>query len=1549
MAQGERPDDVAAFYDDMGAQMLELAKKLNGKISVRAFDVKPNEKDKRSWLVTSEDGRKEGIEWLLDSKNGPPAFIEQAKQMLWANAGFLRFAAAHGIDPKNRGIEFFAPDVRSADDVRRFREMLAEAERQLREEGKIVGVLPPLRFGAMFERPMNKDQIRAILAVSDFGSVGTRDLSKKLNVDNPFNARFRRMVKDVVGVAAEFKDKEVHVCGLQSSNDFLITDLHSIPGVPKSALPSFSVFDVDAPRVQEYLRVLNSEPIDELADLITTAGHDFSQGSIEALKDAVRAVRAKRTELLRADPIYKEALHRFQVQAGADMAVQANLEKKGGVVQLTWVKVEGPEGESISNDEAGRVGFDYSFLIPVARMIVEGLKFRGPHPVLQYLNRMAQNFIDREKVFLDPRYEDTFAHVGDRQDIFGLLHPGSTGGVGNASASIIAPSSASDAIAHSVTRVFVKGKIPVVPAGWVLEIEGSSNFSQRDLRAMLQAGSVPGEDGYDIERVKDKAIAIAKRKKITVDRSRLEDDKATAVISLGRKPDCELLIRRKRMSTAAVGAAIRTKLGGEMVAIPVPADGRPFFSDEERANLSMNGINPKKIWTRQTLLPVEREDDVAVAIGLSEGLNDIGWLHAQGVVEDKIPALSIDEDGTITMFMLWFAKGAPKLYKVRFGTNVKDLKDAIAEIEKQKVEMNATEAIDSAVLQQSALAARLAVVWDTLGETSRAQNVMRDWRGRVKANALDKIRWQAVGLYMKAFEAMRGDFRADGSLSTRASATAASIFTLAFQMLMREPELREFAAFMELPVLIRRNHYWLTQQSFGAAYSPAGELKDNNKLADAFRHFAAALNFAEGGYDTRMIGNSMRLKPIVDEYKRWYVQRWASVRVPVHGIARGPSLSEKIRMALQLYFEHGDRLATYQRRLKDSGGHLLLAVLVATALVGESFDTQARILNFLLYDDDGRKILHDLETAQSATVQSVLTKNIPDRIVEIQMRAPDWLLPIPFISIDRIVIRSKLLEVLPKIEAHPKAHQMLQELVRIANAKAPGLSAIGDTPRRIDYLKKSIDFINMMIDFPRTLGRNPVPVLRIFNSVITQYAVALKNDLKAYPKARAMQALFEKRFFDRTEFVKFFEGLTHEGRRIYSEEEIRGFERQRDAALGDHRKHLDNLERQTSNVAPRKKPRPLSLPYYIALLRGAENPERFIRPGYRIEMIAVLPVLLTGSFWVAPILAGYAALHAFVWFATEIKNPTSNQSRSQLAWTAAGLMLWHLAAFLPYIFLGVYAAQPAASQFTVVAGWFAAAIWHILFDETQSRQKTNPLTRSGFFLNLGLLLGAGSLALVWILRPELPAVTGAISGVLMLLLSSLGQSPTGEGGEDRDDYAMIKALLSQEGVPSPEDRFGDKIWQNVAVTSDGKQLSIFESLNPHGNFGIAFVVMVEGSSRHRHIVLKPNEVNDDFNPYREILKSALKNAAGVAQHQQTVEAARRQQEEEAAQRLAERKKLWEQTDEYRQRVDNIAKLRRDNASIPSLSKDGVSLAEFLRMLTVAYESFPEDIRYRKDF
>jgi hypothetical protein len=1284
LAQGNRPASEAAFYDDIGKKLLRMAQTLKGRSAVRTFDFKPNDKD--SWLLKSGN-KLGGLRWLLDSDEGRRAYIELTKQVILVETK-LR---AEGV-PYTQGLDYFPPDVRSVKDIEDLLALNQIAYTELIASG--AKRLARIRFGAMIEYPdLKPETIEQIVQdpAVEFISIGTRDLTENTVNQTVFEPGFRRTIRDVALACAK-KGIPLRLCGMQAANEYVITDVYAMKELNDATLPIFTVEEGDEPRLKSFVRALYSLGRDNLNPAIHDG--DYGEGSVKALKAATAAIREKRTAMLRKEPAYLEARDRHAVQRGPKSAIRAHLEmEKSGVVYVTDVDVSGPKGEVVSYEEAGLVGFAYSLLTPVALMLKDGLKYRGSNRVLRYLARLGQHFIDRKTMLADARYRYRLAHVGGRNDKFDLVHAGATGLFGYEDISVVAPSEniSSEGFANSLTRVYVNGEIPVIPGGYAVIVEASPLFDSADIKTIIGRGRIINRDDFDMEKMRKAAVVIAKKKSwggripnIAVDdgTSLFDDNKIFSSIAIGQPGGHDVFIRKVRLSEAAVSAGIRMKLGGSMAAVPVPAEERRHFSPIEKGTFAKFQINPKSMWTQQTLMRAENPDDIAIAIGIPRTLTNVGWIP--GLKENEIPGTSVDETGTVTTRVLWLARGQVRLYQLQFSTNINDLKKELDN------EPNS--------LKRSEIAAKLALAWIELGELERAQILLKDWLGKahVQRVRLEEKRWAVVSLYFQGHEKIRSGVNSATSLTTRV-ADVVGLYEKAQRILSTEPGLADLRDAVGLPQIIRRYHYWLANENIAAAYSNGSST--NPRIFEALRSTKKALKFSDGGYDTRIIENRMHLKGLVDPYEQWLARQWANKK-------REPSLRIRMGKALELFSQQRAHLDGYDKYLSKHGGNLLLSILCATALATEPLDVQQRILNYLLFNERGKSLLNDLQLVTGSDSKKALASELAKHIDRVQATAPKWLHPLPSIPTDRVVLRSLLAKIFPKIQAYDETHDVLLDLVRIANAKARILTVLGDQPRRVMYLKEAVDFIDLMLQYPRTLAGedvNPIPAMRVFSSVMEQYV-----EVTSESGWMAKKQLVQKRLFDSETFHSFLKGLTYEGLTIYSDDQIEKLEIERRKIEPEHRAHLELLASQAGQTTPIGNASP-ELPTGALPWFGARNP--MLIGAWAGALIVGLNVLFRHSIvWLAIVNVGILAFLFFghkYWGIVQRDgsllrgSAVSWSMAAQATWTAAssylGVLIFMLGSAFPMI-----ANDPIAYKILVTAAVLAGASVHAYRNRSES-------------------------------------------------------------------------------------------------------------------------------------------------------------------------------------------------------------------------------------------------------
>jgi phosphotransferase system enzyme I (PtsI) len=151
-----------------------------------------------------------------------PALGLRSLRLLFAHPDLLRTQVRAVLQASAEGpLRLLLPMVTSADDVRRVRELVARCHEELRREG--VRHDPDLPIGAMIESPAGAVLAEEILAVSDFISVGTNDLTMYLlSVDrdaahlapfyDPFHPAVIRTLRRLADQAAA-AGKPLSVCG----------------------------------------------------------------------------------------------------------------------------------------------------------------------------------------------------------------------------------------------------------------------------------------------------------------------------------------------------------------------------------------------------------------------------------------------------------------------------------------------------------------------------------------------------------------------------------------------------------------------------------------------------------------------------------------------------------------------------------------------------------------------------------------------------------------------------------------------------------------------------------------------------------------------------------------------------------------------------------------------------------------------------------------------------------------------------------------------------------------------------------------------------------------------------------------------------------------------------------------------------------------------------------------------------------------------------------------------------------------------------------------
>ena len=244
--------------DELFGTFLEIAKVMGDRpVIVRTLDIGC---DKPLPYVRMPEEENPFLGWrgIRLTLDNPQLMKTQLKAVLRVNA--------HG------NFMLMFPMVTTLEEIRKAKELLREAEDELRSKGV---EFKEVRVGTMIETPASALIVDALAKEVDFFSIGTNDLTQYImaadrgnakvsELYNPFHPPVLRMIHRIVEEAHK-AGKEVGMCGEMAS------DPKAIPLLVGMGLDEFSMTPSLIPRAKKVIRSISKEEAERLVDDILKA------------------------------------------------------------------------------------------------------------------------------------------------------------------------------------------------------------------------------------------------------------------------------------------------------------------------------------------------------------------------------------------------------------------------------------------------------------------------------------------------------------------------------------------------------------------------------------------------------------------------------------------------------------------------------------------------------------------------------------------------------------------------------------------------------------------------------------------------------------------------------------------------------------------------------------------------------------------------------------------------------------------------------------------------------------------------------------------------------------------------------------------------------------------------------------------------------------------------------------------------------------------------------------------------------------------------------
>ncbi len=1177
------PRDKAIPTEEwLASHFTKTADQLNGMVTVRAIDRQRGDKDDD--VFADELETTFGMKFLLESQVGLEVYKAQCRAVLRAFA-----------DSKKHNLRFVAPLVTGVEQAQKALAVFEQAKKELLEQEGVDA--RSMEFGVTLGAEIESELILDLSSIR-FVYIGTGDFIRSTGASDVLHPEFLNAVRHVV-MMAQTRGKGVTICGAYAADKHLMLFVNSLPLDESKPMPGWAILPAHIPGRKAFIRQLNQKKLQrELGEMDRETGKRIVELTAQNDKELQR-----RTIVSAA---YGHAYRKLAIQKGIRMALMTDFErdKDERLQDVVSVRVKQVVkrmtpggGKHISSENADRVGFDYTFMNVVGRIVAGSLRYasKNGNRANVFLARLRQNFVDKLILGNSTTMRVTVvASEGRREGKGQITMPvGAELGFGQQMVdAVLLSMEGSQALVHSlekkngtlVARAFGKaGSFVSLPDAYMFKVVVSPQLDGINVAELLRGTQIPNSDQVNQEKMvhslfdeaadkinrplnvgvlfrpRHKALisALAKQMGISESYETMENEvkhsagqclfKGTnGILELYENDDwssglsmgpggVDVWIGSGGTPEAIMSAVLVKKLGGRFAGVLVPADGLRYSVNELRLMARFEGLDPRRVFDQDGLVP-GRPDDIACMAGILRDYERLG---------ETIPGPHVDDSGHVIGHVLWVGSQEVLDVEIKFRTSINKYRKLL-----------------EGDLNDAARRCDLAVAYADFGRYHAALRVL-DGFSR-PPNGLDALRVDVVRAYILGTKEM-----AEGKGKAEEICLRALVrYESALRLIRSHGEFESLNETLDIQGRIRHIYFWLRDNALQISDAlPYGNTR-TSVLRRAFAYSKKALSYSKNGFETLRRDNSMRLRSLVDEYNNIVGNYWLEM-------GRDPDLETRIRYAFGVYERRrsDEALKTYGRSLRDNGTFLWVAYFYETVIAENTLADQANIMSWFLSDNRARQCCEDMEKfilptedAVVLTFSRLVSKALEQHSVkDVERRSSAVSSDVS--RANRVLMWAKLPVIwglLGEKFLKSRGQDVLWELYEVAKAKAAILPALGNHPGRQTYLEEAVRYAEMVIDDPNNVGIKPIEML--FDIAFIYDDIAMESR-RAYDIFRARQ--FYTVVSEKAPFVEYMQGRKNaSGRRIYNDGEI--------AAMNEFRMmylmpHLNRIRERLQTLGGRKR------------------------------------------------------------------------------------------------------------------------------------------------------------------------------------------------------------------------------------------------------------------------------------------------------------------------------------------------------------------------------------------